>query len=348
MDEISMFKVLRPAPPAAEDEIGQAVHDRLDQAMTATPARCALAPRGRPARLVLAGALSLALAAGAAAVAVAGHGGSAHRTRHGGSAQAAWHGGSRPSIAVREIAYKTAAVAAAQPGVRPGQWQYWKEKQFGGKPDGTFQVWTTADSRRAAYVSDTGKVRYIDFCQGDMAGSGRRDCAQFIGQPAPFVAPHDTSVGGVTGTIPVSYAGLGALPRTPEALVTHLGGLRFPHWQGWGPAPVREFQIIEQMLTTYVMPPALTAELYRALAHIPGVTLERHAVDVAGRPGIGLSMNIPPAFGGGIDQIIISPGTHQLAGQQLLTSPRAGSASHVEGGTAILQHSSVPGPGQLP
>jgi len=148
--------------------------------------------------------------------------------------------------------------------------------------------------------------------------------------------------------MPVSYSGLRALPRTPRALVAYLAGLRFPHRAGWGPAPVRVFEIIEEMLTTYVMPPALTAELYRTLALIPGVTIDRHAADVAGRPGIGLSMAIPPEFGGGINEIVIGFRTHQLAGQQLLTTPRAGSASHVLGGTAILQHAVVSDPGQLP
>ena len=184
---------------------------------------------------------------------------------------------------MQEVAYRTAAVAAAQPDVRPGQWMYWKEKQFGGKPDGVFQVWTTADSRRAAYVDDRGKVAFIALCA---SGGGTRkpgSCRQFIGQPAPFVAPHDTVVDGQTGTIPVSYSGLRELPGTPRALADHLAGLRFPHWAGWGPAPVRVFQIIEEMLTTYVMPPALTAELYRTLGIIPGVIIDHHAVDVAGR-----------------------------------------------------------------
>jgi hypothetical protein len=340
MDEISMFKVLRPAPPGAVEEISRAIGGRLDEALA--PAPPAAPGRGRHARLALAGGLSLAVAAVAVAFAVTGPGGSVPPTRP---------TGPLPGIAVRELAYRTAAVAAAQPDVPPGQWVYWKEKQAGGKPDGIFQVWTTADSRRAAYVDDKRKVRYIDRCAGGSAGTSRRTCRQstgFIGQPAPFVAPHDTSIGGVTGTIPVSYPGLRELPRTPRALVAHLGGLRFPHWAGWGPAPVREFSSIEEMLTTYVMPPELTAELYRTLALIPGVTIDRHAVDVAGRPGLGLSIALPRAFGGGIDEIIINPRTHQLAGQQLLYKPDGSSASRVASGTAILRSSLVSGPGQLP
>ncbi len=336
MDEISMFKILRPAPPAAVEEISRAVGDRLNVALA--PAPPAAPARGRPARLALVGGLSLAVAAAAVTFAVAGHRG---------SVPTAGDTGPLPGTAVRELAYRTAAVAAAQPYVRPGQWVYWKEKQFGGKPDGVFQVWTTADSRRAAYVDDKGKVQFIGLCSG-MATKRPRSCVQFIGQPEPFVAPHDTAIDEQAGTIRVSYSDLRALPRTPRALVASLGGLRFPHWAGWGPAPVREFSIIEEMLTTYVMPPALTAELYRSLALIPGVTIDHHAVDVGGRPGLSLSIAIPPAFGGGIDEIIINPRTYQLAGQQLLTKPQAGSAGQVLSGTAILQHSFVSGPGQLP
>jgi len=339
MDEITMFKVLRPESSDEVEEISRAVGDRLDKALALAPA--AGPGRARRTRLVLAGGLSLAVAAAVIVFAVAGRGG---------SAPTAGHPGPLPGTAVRELAYRTAAVAAAQPEVRAGQWVYWKEKQLGGKPDGVFQVWTTADSRRAAYVDASGKVQFIHRCLGDV-GEGDRICRQaagFIGQPEPFVAPSGTSIGSQSGTIPVSYAGLRALPTSPRALITRLGDLHFPHWTGWGPAPVREFSIIEEMLTTYVMPPALTAELYKALAVIPGVTIDRHAVDVAGRPGLGLLIAIPPGFGGVIDEIIINPRTYQLAGQQFLNKPHGSSTDRVLSGTAILERSFVSGPGRLP
>jgi hypothetical protein len=336
MDEISIFKILRPPPPAAAGEITRGVGDRLDQALAQAAATPVSSARVRPARLALAAGLSLALTAGVIAVAVIRPGGSAQVTAHNGTRHA-------PSAAVRELAYRTAAVAAAQPDVRPGQWVYWKEKQFGGKPDGVFRVWTTADSRRAAYVNDKGKVQYIgvSYCGGGPAASTHRVCTGSIGQPAPFVTPHDTSISEILATIPVSYPGLRLLPRTPRALVAYLSGLRFPHW---GPAPAREFTIIKQMLITYVMPPALTAELYQSLALIPGVTIDRHATDIAGRPGLGLSM----AVRGVLDELVINPRTFKLAGQQLVTGPQAGPVSRVISGTAILQRSFVSGPGLPP
>src|SRR5207247_1676639 len=93
------------------------------------------------------------------------------------------------------------------------------------------------------------------------------------------------------------------------------------HLPGWGPAPAREFEVIKELLATYVMPSELIAELYRALGDIPGVTVDHHAVDVAGRNGIGFTL--PSLAGGAIDEIVIDPRTYHLMGQQLIASQPA-------------------------
>lgn len=96
------------------------------------------------------------------------------------------------------------------------------------------------------------------------------------------------------------------------------------------------------MLTSYVMPPRLTAELYRALGEIPGVTVDDHAVDVAGRPGVGF---ISPALpGAGNTEIILNPRTYRLMGQDLVLGPR----HQLVNGTAILRQTLVTGPGVWP
>ena len=123
----------------------------------------------------------------------------------------------------------------------------------------------------------------------------------FVGQPQPSVVPQDRgggwAVGGQSGKIPVSYAGLSSLPRDPAALDRYLRRLSVPHPRGWGSPAAREFTIIEMMLASYVMPPRLTAELYRALGQIPGVRVDDHAVDVAGRPASASSARPCPARG---------------------------------------------------
>ena len=71
------------------------------------------------------------------------------------------------------------------------------------------------------------------------------------------------------------------------------------------------------------MPPALTAELYRALGDIPGVTVDQHAVDVAGRAGIGFQITAPRSAASPepvreVAQLILNPKTYDLMGEQTL------------------------------
>ncbi|HEY1319595.1 MAG TPA: CU044_5270 family protein [Streptosporangiaceae bacterium] len=272
-------------------------------------------------RLAVAGGLTTAVAAAAVAALVMAvpHPGGAGNTR-----------------TVRELAYRAAAAAERQPLVRPGQWVYWKETRSRA-PASVFQVWTTADSTRAAFVAH-GKVHFIRF-----PGSG----PQFIGQPEGSELPgHGTTAGGETGTVPVKYADLGSLPRGPQALLRYLANLPLYHRSGWGPAPVRQFVIIEELLSTYVMPPRLTAELYRALGQIAGVTVDTHAVDVAGRPGIGFRHSVQPAAGD--EEIIIDPHTYRLMGTAEVGRPSPGAAPRVLGGVAYLRVAPVRGPGVMP
>jgi hypothetical protein len=245
-------------------------------------------------------------------------------------------GGTGKTITVRELAYRAAGAAERQPQVRPGQWVYWKETRSRARSS-IFQVWTTADSTKAAFVAN-GKVHRFHF-----PGGG----PQYIGQPEGSSLPgRGTVTGGETGTIPVKYAGLGSLPRSPQALLRYLTNLPLPHRSGWGPAPVRQFVIIEDLLTTYVMPPRLTAELYRALGEIPGVTVDTHAVDVAGRPGIGFRHTVQPAAG--TEEIIIDPHTYRLMGTALIARPSPGAAPKVLNGIAYLRVVLVRGPGVMP
>jgi hypothetical protein len=81
---------------------------------------------------------------------------------------------------------------------------------------------------------------------------------------------------------------------------------------------------------------------------IRGVTVDRGAVDVAGRRTIGFQITLPRVAGGEIDQIL-DPKTYRLMGQQLVLAPSAGAAAgRVLSGTAILATALVSGPGVPP
>jgi hypothetical protein len=245
-------------------------------------------------------------------------------------------GGTGSSITVRELAYRAAAAAQRQPQVRPGHWVYWKETRSRARSS-IFQVWTTADATKAAFVAH-GKVHRFHF-----PGAG----PQYIGQPEGSPLPgRGTVSSGLTGMVPVKYADLGSLPRSPRALLRYIANLPLYHRSGWGPAPVRQFMIIEELLTTYVMPPRLTATFYRALGEIPGVTVDSHALDVAGRPGIGFLHSMQPAAGA--EEIIIDPHTYRLMGTALIARLSPGAAPKVLNGIAYLRVALVRGPGVLP
>jgi hypothetical protein len=281
-------------------------------------------------QLALAAGLSLAVAASAAAAAglVGGASGVVSPAPH--------PGGARVAPAVRELAYRVAAAAGQQPQVSPNQWVDWKETNLDNGAKHNFEVWTTADPTKAAFVAN-GKVYYIN-----TPALGKNQ--QYIGQPQGSVIPAEHGGGadysGVTGTIQVAYADLGSLPSSPEALDRYLADLKGPD-VGLDPPAIREFNAIEDMIISYVMPPQLTAELYRALGEIPGVTADEHAVDVAGRPGIGF---ISPAYSDGSrDEIIVNPQTYQFTGYNSVENGHP-----VNYGTAILSEVPVSGPGVQP
>jgi len=143
------------------------------------------------------------------------------------------------------------------------------------------------------------------------------------------------------GHLGVSYAALRSLPHNPQALDRYLSRLNAGPWNHNG-APVREFMIISNLLTSYVMPPALTAELYHGLGDISGVTVDHHAVDVAGRTGVGFRIRPPRFTGRTAYELIVDPHTYSLVASQWLW------AGHPPSGVAILRRVLVPGPGVRP
>jgi hypothetical protein len=182
------------------------------------------------------------------------------------------------SLTVRFVADRAAAAALGQPAVRPGQWVYrliqYKQTGFPGLPaDGTEATWTTAD--------------------GTSGHGGGRTILPLL--PAP------------------PYADLGSLPSSPAALERYLADRPVSGFPGLrtNDEAAKAFDQIMGLLWNYVLPPKLTAELYRALTDIPGVTVNAHATDIAGRPGIAFALS--NTYGPGTEQeLILNPSDYAL------------------------------------
>jgi hypothetical protein len=104
------------------------------------------------------------------------------------------------------------------------------------------------------------------------------------------------------------------------------------------------FELAAEALERYVMPPSVTAQMYRALGSIEGVAADPDAVDVAGRNGLGFLLT---GVAGGNQEIIVDPRTHEFSGYQFLGD---GLDLHAAAawGLAILQRELVSGPGRRP
>jgi hypothetical protein len=129
-------------------------------------------------------------------------------------------------------------------------------------------------------------------------------------------APFITMGGYMTGKAPggsilyPTYAYLQSLPTNPRQLLDLI--------QKQTPADVPDkldgtFAIIEQLLSTTILPPQTAAALYRAAALIPGMTIVPDVTDGIGRHGIGISLP-EDVYKTDEDVWIFSQTTHQFLG----------------------------------
>lgn len=106
---------------------------------------------------------------------------------------------------------------------------------------------------------------------------------------------------------PQDYATLSKLPRDPDALLAWLR-------KAGGPGgDASRFSLLGSLLAGSVLPPAQEAAIYRALAKIPGVTLDKRAVDLDGRPALSLAI---PAEGWPRDEVLLDPSTFGYRGHR--------------------------------
>jgi hypothetical protein len=177
--------------------------------------------------------------------------------------------------AIQLVEYATAAAAKASvyvPG--PQDWEYTERYGHGD----TTEMWQQVGTDRVALRDDGGKLTFT-------VGGGPG--AQLNGWPGNWTN---------------MYQYLASLPAQPEALRKVI--LANNH----GNADAAFFAIDD--LSDFPLPPRFQAELYAVLVSLPGVHFFGHAVDPAGRHGIGLYM----ASDGGVFEIIINPRTYVYMG----------------------------------
>jgi hypothetical protein len=137
------------------------------------------------------------------------------------------------------------------------------------------------------------------------------------------------------------YADLGSLPPGPAALERYLADQHVSGFPGLrtNDKAAKAFDEIMGLLWNYVLPPKLTAELYRALTYIPGVTVNAHATDIAGRPGIAFELS--GTYGPGTEQeLILNPSDYALMAVGSTNTTRARTIQ-----LAVLRRAFVSRPG---
>jgi len=183
---------------------------------------------------------------------------------------------SSPAVLTAQLlANRASAAALAQPAVSPGQWVYrvldWKTPAFrkAGSTVHTQAGWETAD----------GLVTYGDAGTSGVAG----------------------------GDLP-SYSQLESLPSSPAALDAYLERTQGKTYPALDPQAMSAFVTIRSMLENYVLPPTLQAEIYQALALLPGVAVDSHVTAIDGQAGVAFVM--PNDSRGSVSEIILNPSTY--------------------------------------
>ena len=173
------------------------------------------------------------------------------------------------------LADRASAAALAQPPVNPGQWVYREiVVNWGpGTPNSTENSWETAND------------------------------AAFYGQWSGG-AGYDHSF--------PDYGQVVSLPRNPAALDAYLESDAGRNATPDNKAAVA-FNNFDFLLSDFVLPSALQAEVYQALALLPGIRVDSHVTTIAGQDGI--AFVYPATTGYAKGEIILNPSTYAYLAQ---------------------------------
>lgn len=282
----------RDLPSGRQRQLQEFVMSQIHQGLRTVEQAPRRAPRRR---FVLA---TSGLAAAAVAVVAIGAGGFSGDRGTGGSSALPGTAGSVGSglSPVAQTFELAATYAAARPFTppRPDQWIYIQDrdvapsslaKDKGQKPDVTTQTWMRADGKKmAGYNPETGKFETWN---------------QASDYPTLSKLPTDPHA-----LLSVLRAQLTAKPadaRTPLAADASTPDV-------WNAVLFRR---IATILDKNLLPPSVTAALWRAAALIPGVTQAPGTVEVGGRQVIAVGR---VQEGWRFEQLLLDPATHEFVG----------------------------------
>jgi len=204
-----------------------------------------------------------------------------------------------------ELGERAATVTAAQPDLhpRPHQWTYTETVRATGKDPMPFSAVGARQETTRSWMRIDAKQHAYEY-QGRLHRMPNHQLSSVF----PWR----------------SFAYVRQLPTDPQALLTRLYATYSP--AGERPYNRRRFSREEQdqrvfglvadLLRDNVVPPAVQAAIYRALPSIPGVQLQRGAVDAAGRHGVAFARvyELPSDDGHIRAEIILDPRTYQYLG----------------------------------
>ncbi|GAB3988412.1 hypothetical protein GCM10029978_110730 [Actinoallomurus acanthiterrae] len=323
-----------PVPPgtlagAGQDTVGRAAFARVTTSGVDAPAtRRRLSSRRSGVRLVAVGGLAVAIAAG---LTVTQSLGGADKN---GNPRPVLPGLPGGSVANAQVALNRAAGAAEHRAVtppRPTQWTYTEVRSASivGPDQGAVRI---AGSPLKAKVD-----QYWTRADGKLWA--RFDHGKLVISPMG------------SGPFPNDYASLTALPRDPDALLAWARGTRTPGESS--SADDRAWAALMSVLSVGVLPPGLEAATYRALAKIPGVTVNKAAADDQGRPALAVVQS--PIGGRTVTEILLDPSTYAYRGERekAVTDHRFPDGTVIKKGAAeslstLLAAGVVDNPGQRP
>ncbi|MQY05179.1 CU044_5270 family protein [Actinomadura macrotermitis] len=151
---------------------------------------------------------------------------------------------------------------------------------------------------------------------------------------------------GVTGENVYSYKRVSAFPTDPDAILRRIYRERKNRKGDDQSKEGLAFDEIGKLVNESILPPGVTAALYRAAARIPGVVMVPDAVDAAGRHGVAVSR----VTGAGRTEWIFDRKTFAYLGSRtvLVKDTDEGRKGTLIGHSALLASGVVDKPGQLP